>query len=169
MLIMSIDDRQVGDRLPRVIRVGLVSAALAITAVTPGVPGPAGRSGAFDVPPGFWESSGVHPAAYISSLVIDSTDRQLHDEEREALADLFRAAYYACRFKYRQDYPVNTSARSYRLLKRQYPNLSNLERERGQVIFLGDIAEFVEGPGARVDSAPRSKTTRPRPRPLSAP
>jgi hypothetical protein len=63
------------------------------------------------------------------------------------LVALFNAAAQACREKYRQECTLSTKAPIYRLLRTNEPDVSRVEREGGNVVFLGDIAGLLTEEG----------------------
>ena len=127
-----------------------------VTLLVPVDAAPVKPAGDFAVPVRFWTEHDFHPLGYLERLAVADTARHLSDGQRAALANLFRAAEYACRYKYRQTYLLDTTVPSYRLLKRQYPTLESIEREGHNRVFLSGIVAHLEGPVA-LEEAERSR------------
>jgi hypothetical protein len=106
----------------------------------------------YAVPVQFWTEHSFHPVGYLEDYPVQVPTVLLDQVEKAALADLFRAAHYACRFKYRQSYFLQTDAPVYRLLKRQYPGLASLEGEGRRVVYLESVATFLERPDPTMGS-----------------
>jgi hypothetical protein len=98
------------------------------------------------VPVQFWTEQSFHPVGYLEDYPVHDPTTLLPEGEKAALANLFRAAHYACRFKFRQSYLVKTQAPLYRLLKRQYPGLASLEGEGRRIVYLEKVSTFLEAP-----------------------
>jgi hypothetical protein len=133
----------------------LSGAILAFVMLAPLANAKGAKKQEFAVPVQFWTEHEFHPAGYLERVRVPDVSKRLADEHKRELVQLFRAAEYACRFKYRQTYPIDTSIPAYRLLKRQFPKLSSIESESGRVVLLSRIVEYLEGP-AGLEEAERS-------------
>ena len=98
----------------------------------------------FGVPGRFYEDQDFHPLHYLESYPVNNTSQKLNPKQKKRLGLLFIEAACACKKKYHQDYPLNTSAPLYRLLRTNFPQVASREAEGGHVIFLGDIAKMLE-------------------------
>jgi hypothetical protein len=98
----------------------------------------------FGVPKQFLEDHDFHPATYVESYPVKQVGEHLDEASKKNLKQLFIEAAKACRKKYNQDYNIETKAPIYRLLKTNFPEVSKAERERGHIVFLGDLAKILQ-------------------------
>jgi hypothetical protein len=97
----------------------------------------------FAIPPKLFTQPDLHPVGYLERFPVSDPSEKLSEGDAAALGRLFEAAARACVEKYHQDYVLATKAPIYQLLKTNNPGVAQLERERGGVVFLGEVAAYL--------------------------
>ena len=94
----------------------------------------------FEVPAFLFDDPSQHPVDYLASYPVPDATTRLNFEERERLVFLFLTAAQACEERESQDSALRTCSPLYVLLKSNFPDIAFVEREKGEFVFLADIA-----------------------------
>ncbi|MBI9075861.1 MAG: hypothetical protein JEZ02_10650 [Desulfatibacillum sp.] len=94
----------------------------------------------FEAPLSFSVDAAIHPVDYLASYPVPDANTQLSPQERERLVFLFLRAAQACEMRDSSETALRTCSPLYVLLKRNFPEIPFVEREKGDLVFLADIA-----------------------------
>jgi len=99
----------------------------------------------FGIPPVFTDKrSHVLPVTYLERYPVQSTTVHLNIAQRRRLLVLFIAANAAVHRKDSTNEYVDTNSRLYLLLKYQYPEVAQYEKEGRTLIWMDVIADFAQ-------------------------
>lgn len=85
----------------------------------------------------------VTPVNYLTTLKIKDVNRRLDRREKKDICRLFADAYLVSKRKYHQDYILSLDTPVYKLLKGNFPNISQVEKG-SEGVFLGDIYQYIK-------------------------
>jgi len=99
----------------------------------------------------FAKGPGELPSAYLERFRVTDVSRQLNEKERHELCRFFVQAYVVAKRQYTDEW-IRPGTPIYLLFKKNFPEVEKREGESGAIIFISEIARFINSlPDYRAD------------------
>ena len=84
------------------------------------------------------------PVAFMKSIVVGDAKEKLSDLDKGDVVRFFEQVAREMKVRYGQDYSIPGITPLYQLVKYNWPEVRTLEREEGQIVFIGELSEWLD-------------------------